>query len=268
MALLPPGNWPFAESSWPLAAEEPRNSELEGCKLTGHAIGPRKASKLQPKDFQERGKTLFPREKAFCRREKPFCRRIEAKSGAKRVSPAFIEVNLARRTSRLEHARSGASGSSTTQAGRRYRRWSRPRAVPTGNAARPPSRPARCPRRLRAGSRAPSRHPAGRRLRLRARKKAGRDAGAPRNFPAPPLLEAGFVRGFNGGARRKLRNRHLPGDAAGGRGVLEYRPTGWPDGSRTRAMAPRPSGRLKGNPGGMVPPSSFALAQLAGRSVT
>src|SRR5205814_103649 len=64
------------------------------------------------------------------------------------------------------------------------------------------------------------------------------------------------------------RNRHLAGGTAGARGVLEYRPTGWPVGSRTRAMAPVPSGRLKGNPATTVPPSSFDFLQLAWISVT
>ena len=64
------------------------------------------------------------------------------------------------------------------------------------------------------------------------------------------------------------RYPHLVGDGAGGSGVLEYRPTGWPAGSTTRPMAPVPSGRLKGNPGTTVPPSSFAFLQLAWISVT
>jgi hypothetical protein len=64
------------------------------------------------------------------------------------------------------------------------------------------------------------------------------------------------------------QNRQLAGGTADGTGVLEYMPTGCPVGSRTRAMAPIPSGRLKGNPGATVPPSSFDLLQLAWMSIT
>lgn len=65
-----------------------------------------------------------------------------------------------------------------------------------------------------------------------------------------------------------VRNSHFAGEVVGVRGVLEYKPTGCPLGSRTRAMAPVPSGRLKGNPGTMVPPSSFAFLQLVSSSLT
>jgi hypothetical protein len=57
------------------------------------------------------------------------------------------------------------------------------------------------------------------------------------------------------------RNHHLPGGKASR--VLEYMPIGCPAGSRTRAMAPGRSVRLKGNPETTVPPSSFDLLQLA-----
>ena len=67
---------------------------------------------------------------------------------------------------------------------------------------------------------------------------------------------------------RDDRGLHLEAGFSGASGVREYMPTGWPDGSRTSAMAPAPPGRLKGNPGGMVPPSSFDVAQLASRSGT
>ncbi len=61
---------------------------------------------------------------------------------------------------------------------------------------------------------------------------------------------------------------HLLGGAGEGMGVREYMPTGCPTGSVTSPTAPPPSDRLNGNPGGTVPPSSFALAQLAWMSVT
>ena len=60
---------------------------------------------------------------------------------------------------------------------------------------------------------------------------------------------------------------HFVGDGAGGSGVLEYRPTGWPAGSTTRPMAPVPSGRLKGNPGTTVPPE-LARLPAAGLDVS
>ena len=56
--------------------------------------------------------------------------------------------------------------------------------------------------------------------------------------------------------------------AAAGSGVREYIPIGCPAGSATRAIAPLSSFRLNGNPGGIVPPSSFAFAQLADMSLT
>jgi hypothetical protein len=60
---------------------------------------------------------------------------------------------------------------------------------------------------------------------------------------------------------KSSRNRHLPGGNASR--VLEYMPIGCPAGSRTKAMAPVRSVRLKGNPDMTVPPSSFDLLQLA-----
>ena len=60
------------------------------------------------------------------------------------------------------------------------------------------------------------------------------------------------------------RNRHhLEPGFCGAIGVLEYMPMGCPAGSLTSPMAPVPFGRSKGNPGTSVPPSSFALLQLA-----
>lgn len=57
-------------------------------------------------------------------------------------------------------------------------------------------------------------------------------------------------------------------DRTGASGVREYIPMGCPEGSVRTAIAPTPSGRLNGNPGTTAPPSSAALLQLAGRSVT
>lgn len=79
---------------------------------------------------------------------------------------------------------------------------------------------------------------------------------------------------------RPVRNSHFAGEAASGRGVLEYKPTGSPLGSSTRAMAPAPSGRLKGNPGAIFQmfgdaftdhlpsekPNSFGTSGLGTRS--
>src|SRR5215470_13915201 len=59
---------------------------------------------------------------------------------------------------------------------------------------------------------------------------------------------------------QEVPSRQDPG-FGGARRVLEYIPTGCPAGSLTRPMAPVPFGRLKGNPGASVPPSSFALLQ-------
>ena len=65
------------------------------------------------------------------------------------------------------------------------------------------------------------------------------------------------------GARGAFVRCALDAGFGGAIGVLEYIPKGCPEGSLTSPMAPVPFGRLKGNPGTSVPPSSVAFLQLS-----